>query len=162
MDLKEAGNSIYLVGDFRPTLGGSHLSLIAHPASLESIPTPAKMAPKIYQALHQTISSGQVKSAHDLSEGGLLVAAAEMCIGGRLGLDLSLSLDSDQASRSLFGETNGCILAEVALACAADFERQFAGLPLLKIGTVTTKAALKIAGSEILVDELAEAFNTTI
>ena len=162
MDLKEAGNAIYLVGDFRPTLGGSHLSLITHSASPEAIPTPAKTAPKIYQAFHLAITAGLVKSAHDLSEGGLLVAAAEMCIGGRLGLDLSLSIDPDQASRSLFGETNGCILAEVAPAAAAGFEKQFAGLPLLKIGAVIPNAVLKIAGSEISVDELAKAFNTTI
>ena len=39
--------------------------------------------------LHQAMGQGLVKACHDLSEGGLAVAAAEMCIGGRSGLTSS-------------------------------------------------------------------------
>jgi len=52
-----------------------------------------------------------------LSEGGLAVAAAEMCIGGRLGLELDLKPgkengQADASLRVLFGESTGCLLVE--------------------------------------------------
>ncbi len=68
-------------------------------------------APAVYRALHQAIRAGWVRSAHDLSEGGLGVAAAEMAIAGRLGMNLDLP--GDDALQALFGETNGCLLVEV-------------------------------------------------
>jgi len=159
MDLKQAGNNLYLVGDFQPTLGGSHYALITS-ASSENIPSPSNSAPAVYRAFHKAILAGLIKSAHDLSEGGLAVAAAEMSIGGRLGIDLTLSVDADRTPPILFGETNGCILAEVSLADAAAFEKHFADLPLMKVGTITADPILKLAGTEIPVADLVAAFNT--
>ncbi len=161
MDLKQAGSALYLVGDFQPTLGGSHLSLITHHSGA-AVPAPPAHAPAVYRALHEAIKAGLVKAAHDLSEGGLAVAAAEMSIGGRLGIDLTLSPDPNHATRILFGETNGCLLAEVAPAAAADFEKRFAALPLMKVGTVTAEPVLKLAGDVIPVADLAAAFNAPV
>jgi len=109
--------------------------------------------PQIYRAFHQAITRGLVKSAHDLNEGGLAVAAAEMCIGGRLGLNIVAT------SVSPFAEVNGCLLAEVSPTDLPAFEQQFAGLPFIKIGEVTTYPALKIADVEIPIEELIKAFN---
>ncbi len=162
MDLKQAGNTLYLVGDFKPTLGGSHYSLITHHNATSNIPAPSQIAPALYQTFHEAIQAGLVKSAHDLSEGGLAVAAAEMSIGGRLGINLTLNIPPDRTHPVLFGETNGCILAEVSPASAAAFEKRFAALPLLKIGAVTAEPILKILDNKIAVDELAVAFNTPV
>ncbi|MBK7319836.1 phosphoribosylformylglycinamidine synthase subunit PurL [Candidatus Villigracilis affinis] len=85
MDLKEAGNAIYLIGDFAPVFGGSHFDTTIN----ESIPQVSEITPQVYKALHNAINASLIRSAHDLSEGGLAVAAAEMCIGGRLGLDIN-------------------------------------------------------------------------
>ncbi|PKN93814.1 MAG: phosphoribosylformylglycinamidine synthase subunit PurL [Chloroflexi bacterium HGW-Chloroflexi-6] len=144
MDLKEAGNALYLVGQ----LSDANVLVPEVPAS----------APAVYRALHQAIQNGLVKSCHDLSEGGLAVAAAEMCIGGRLGLELIGSLQAD----ACFAETNGCLLAEIAPAAEAEFEKRFAGLPLTKIGTVLSEPLLKLAGAEIAVSDLVKAFNRTM
>lgn len=160
MDLKKAGNLIYLAGDFQPTLGGSHLALVMGGGTTEEIPAPSKIAPRVYRAFHHAVNAGLVRSAHDLSEGGLAVAATEMCIGGRLGMDLTANSWFDQALHSLFGETNGCFLAEVTPGDMEDFEFHFSGLPLIKIGQVTSTPTLRIAGVEILVDELLAAFKT--
>jgi phosphoribosylformylglycinamidine synthase len=103
--------------------------------------------------LHRAIQNGIVKSAHDLSEGGLAVAAAEMCIGGRLGLEINFE------SSALFSEVNGCLLIEVSPDNATAFEEHFNNLPFQKIGIVTSNPILKIAGEEIPVEELAHAFN---
>jgi phosphoribosylformylglycinamidine synthase subunit PurSL len=146
MDLKEAGSFMYLVGEFS--------------AEQKFVPDVSPSTLRVYRALHQAITNGLVKSAHDLSEGGLAVAAAEMCIGGRLGINVVATLQSTSVgSVALFIEVNGCLLVEVSPANAAAFENQFTDLPFAKIGEVTSNLILKISNVEIDVDELVHAFN---
>ena len=140
MDLKEAGNVVYLVGSH-------HLPVI------KSVPDVSKETPQVYRALHQAITKGLIKSAHDLSEGGFAVAAAEMCIGGRLGLDVVAT------SVAPFTEVNGCLLVEVSPSKIAAFESQFADLPFIKIGEVTSIPILKLTDAEISIEDLVYAFN---
>ena len=149
-DLKAAGNILYLIGDFNPVFGGSHFSLIqTHPGIFdgESVPQVNETNPKVYRAFHRAVRKKLVRSAHDLSEGGLAVAAAEQCIGGRLGLQLDLqqvnaTLDASSLARALFGETTGCLLVELKPTDAAEFENCFKGLPITKLGIVTSDALL--------------------
>ena len=71
------------------------------------------------------IGKGLVQACHDLSEGGLAVAASEMCIGGGLGLKLDISgfiPHGEKPTRGLFGETTGCMLVEVDPNKQAEFE----------------------------------------
>ncbi len=146
MDLKEVGNPVYLLGRFQPKLAGSHFALIMADGltnTASDIPEPDFEAPKLYQQLHYAMQSGLVRSCHDLSEGGLAVSAAEMCIGGRLGLTLELS-NQEEALSTLFGETNGCLLVEVPADQSAAFEARLAGLPARKLGTVTGEAQLVV------------------
>ncbi|MBC8098087.1 MAG: phosphoribosylformylglycinamidine synthase [Armatimonadetes bacterium] len=85
-DLKTAGNLLYLVGSTRPEFGGSHYHLL-HGIAGGNPPQPVPEALETMRGLHQAIQSGWVQACHDLSEGGLAVALAEMCIGGQLGAD---------------------------------------------------------------------------
>lgn len=139
MDLKSAGNLIYLIGEFA--------------SEQKAVPDVPSSTPDVYRALHQAITDRLVCSAHDLSEGGLAVTAAEMCIGGRLGMDINFE------SSSIFNEVNGCLLVEVTPKNAPAFEKQFENLLFNKIGEVTSNPILKISNAEINVDELVHAFN---
>jgi phosphoribosylformylglycinamidine synthase II len=139
MDLKEADNLIYLVGEFS--------------AGQDAVPDVPESTVKLYRALHQAITKGLVRSAHDLSEGGLAVAASEMCIGGRLGMELNVE------ATEVFTEVNGCLLVEVPPLDAANFEEQFSDLPFRRIGKVTVDPVFKISSVEIHVNELVQAFN---
>jgi phosphoribosylformylglycinamidine (FGAM) synthase-like enzyme len=114
------------------------------------VPGPAAQAAPLYRALHAAMRAGEVRACHDLSEGGLAVAAAEMCIGGRLGMRLELQRESllTDPSTALFSESNGRLLAEVSPEQAASFEARFAGLPLARLGLVTAEPRL-IIGSQI-------------
>lgn len=143
MDLKEAGNVIYLVGSNQLSVNSD-----------QSVPDVGEETPQIYRALHQAIKNGLVRSAHDLSEGGLAVAAAEMCIGGRLGMIVL------PTSVGIFTEVNGCLLVEVSPSNASAFENHFANLPFAKLGEVTSDPILKIDNEQIEVEELVKAFNT--
>ncbi len=135
MDLKEPGNVVYLLGETRPEFGGAQVALLAGAAEAGQVPGLAETAPALYRALHRAMRAGWVRACHDLSEGGLAVAAAEMCIGGRLGL--ALTLDDADPLTALFSESNGRLLAEVRPADGAAFEAALSGLPLRRLGTVS-------------------------
>ncbi|HEX5238047.1 MAG TPA: AIR synthase related protein, partial [Sphingomicrobium sp.] len=64
------------------------------------------------------IAEGKVTAVHDVSDGGLLVAAAEMALAGNLGIAINSEL-LQEAIDLLFGEDQGRYLVEVR---AAEFE----------------------------------------
>jgi phosphoribosylformylglycinamidine synthase subunit PurSL len=170
MDLKAPENPVYCIGEHHPTFGGSHYTaLFGSPAGLDtSVPAPSERAPAVYRALHRAIQLGLVASAHDLSEGGLAVAAAEMCIGGNTGMQVYLP-EYEDPSAVLFGESNGCLLVEVPAQRAEEFEALMisptAGpLPWRRIGRVRPEPELRVvsAGEPVIflhVDDLARAWN---
>jgi phosphoribosylformylglycinamidine synthase len=168
MDLKQSGNLVYLIGDFKPSFGGSHFCLVneaAQAVSNETVPVVSDFSPKVYAALHAAIAGGLVSAVHDISEGGLLVCAAEMCIGGRLGLKLNIK--SDDILRSLFAETTGCFLVEVRPEHAAIFRGVFEGLPLREVALVTAKPELKVINNQrslfaVSLDRLVTAWGATL
>ena len=169
MDVKEAGNLVYLVGETRDELGGAHFdggrrtkdegvlvddvglsSSVLRPPSVPKVDL--ETAPKIMAALHTAINSSLVRACHDLSEGGLGVAAAEMAIAGALGLRLDLGAAPrtpglDDAATLLFAESPSRFLVELRPADAPAFEATLAGLPCARIGEVTTAMELVIVGA---------------
>ncbi len=168
MDLKSTGSSLYLIGDWQPFLNGSHLlAILPEPSLGESFPPPKSLPARvneIYLAFHQAVMAGMVCAAHDLSEGGLAVAAAEMTLAGRLGLELDLSAMHESPFISLFAEAAGCLLVEVSSEDSDSFEMLFAKLPFRRIGIVDVPGSLSIShgGKEVLkmsVSELRKAFN---
>ena len=81
------------------------------------------VARKTFAAMHRAIHAGLVRACHDLSEGGLAVAAAEMAFAGGFGAKIDLQAmpcddDLDAASR-LFSESNTRFLCEVRAENAA-------------------------------------------
>jgi len=165
MDLKEAGNDIYLIGKFQPFFGGSHFSMVTSQEAQESVPDIHQITPRVYKALHQAILSKIIRAAHDLSEGGLTVAAAEMCIGGRLGMKLESNMDDPL--RVLFGESTGTLLVEVRKQDREKFLALFEGLPLEWIGTVTQdkNLSMSIHSSSVLavpLSDLLTSWNTKL
>ena len=106
MDLKEPGNLLYIVGVTRNELGGSHFSRVACDEFLAgAVPRlDPHVAKRTFAAVHRAIHAGFVRSCHDLSEGGLAVAAAEMAFAGGFGADFGLETvpcedDLDTAAR---------------------------------------------------------------
>jgi phosphoribosylformylglycinamidine synthase len=141
--LKQAGNLLYLLGETHEELGGSLLHMLHNSANGRAPALPAN-ALDHYRALHRTIRAGVVRSCHDLSEGGLAVALAEMALGGRLGIDADIGSDGLSPLTLLYSESNGRLIIEVAPGDAAALEAQFAGVPLTRIGTVSDEPILKI------------------
>ncbi len=152
MDLKQDGDVIFLLGETRAELAGSHAVAlgIVPDDSTATAPALPSHGLELYRALHAAVQRGLVRACHDLSEGGLAVAAAEMCIAGRAGMILRLSaapgnVRDDRAV--LFSESNGRLLVEVAAQDADAFRAALAGHPLAEVGRVEGDA-LCIRGSD--------------
>jgi phosphoribosylformylglycinamidine synthase len=155
MDLKAAGNRLYAVGTTRDEMGGSHFALVSG-LSGGRVPTvDAARARATFLAVHAAIRQGTVRACHDLSEGGLAVAAAEMAFAGELGAVIRLvdvpadgaAADPSSAAATvmrLFSESNTRFLCEVPAERAADFEEALAGVPHAWIGEVSESPRLTI------------------
>ena len=164
MDLKSPGDRLYLLGDWTPSLAGSHAKGLAGSAffgvspALEQSPGLPARAPEMYRILHGAIHNNLVRAAHDLSEGGLAVAAAEMALAGRLGLTLDLTPLHSDPKLCLFAESNGCLLISIAPENMTQFETRFNNLPLLNVGQVTqdTQLILRHRGATVIDVPIAE------
>jgi phosphoribosylformylglycinamidine synthase len=149
MDLKAADNVLYLVGATRDELGGSHYNLVAGSSGGKVPRVDVERAPAIFRKLHEAIERGLVRSCHDLSEGGLAVAAAEMAFAGNVGADLALEgVESKEYGDEipLFSESATRFLVEVAPADASELQERFGSLPLARIGRTCIERRLRIAG----------------
>ena len=160
MDLKAAGNLIYQVGQTFDHLAGSHWSLVTG-ATGGAVPTvDGGLAKRIFHAVHASIQNGLIRSCHDLSEGGLATAVAEMAFAGGLGAKISIDSigvdgvnDADLVRAQLFSESNTRFVVEVLPEQKAAFEEQFSDLPLTLLGTVDAALALTItSGDENVID----------
>src|SRR5262249_14597703 len=142
-----------LIGTTRDELGGSHFALVKGLSGGTVPQVDLELAPRVFRALYRAIQARCIRSCHDLSEGGLAVAAAEMAFAGGLGVQLNLEPlatrfgISDDAVQ-LFSESNSRFLVEVPPEQWSQFADCFAGLPLVEIGKVTGDANVVIRGAD--------------
>ena len=92
MDFKQAGNLIYLVGETHDELGGSHFALVNDLRGGQVPTVDPESAQATFAAMHRAIDAGLVRACHDLSEGGLAVAAAEMAFAGGFGAQVDAAM----------------------------------------------------------------------
>jgi len=156
MDLKRTGNVLYRLGVMHRTeFGGSHFNLVQKLQGGDVPHLDTAKAKKLYETLHAAMMRGLVRSAHDLSEGGLAVAVAEMCIAGGLGASLPGHFDKVD----LFCESNSRFVIEVEPKHMLEIESLFKGLPIHKLGGVITEPALAFGDLfSVSVDELKSAW----
>ncbi|MCL2642030.1 MAG: phosphoribosylformylglycinamidine synthase subunit PurL [Candidatus Bathyarchaeota archaeon] len=171
MDLKTSGNLLYLLGNTYPELGGSEYYKLNGYIGVSVPKVQPSKARKAYYNLTKAIGYGMVKSCHDLSDGGLAVAAAEMAFAGNIGLTLDLKAISNKAIKRndflLFSESNSRLLIEVSPKDRYDFEALMKNSCTL-IGETTKTEELQIHGlnNDLIVDapllELRAAWKKTL
>jgi phosphoribosylformylglycinamidine synthase len=150
MDAKAAGNLLYVVGKTYHELGGSEYYKLEGFLGKTVPKVRAVQARKNYYALTKAIGAGTVKACHDLSEGGLAVAAAEMTLASGYGAELDLGKVSAEALKRddfvLFSESNSRFLVEVAKKDQEVFEKLMKSKACLEIGKVAKTPRLTIRG----------------
>ena len=158
MDLKAPGNLLYVVGETFNELGGSEYYKLKGYLGASVPKVKGAKAKRTFKAVTKAIDFGLIKTCHDLSEGGLAVAAAEMAFAGGYGLELDLGKVPGKALERndfvLFSESNSRFLVEVSEKDRQEFEALMKGKACAKIGKVTKDEKLLIHGlnRKIVVD----------
>ncbi|ETT61769.1 phosphoribosylformylglycinamidine synthase II [Paenibacillus sp. FSL R7-277] len=136
---KQEGDAVLLLGVTKAELGGSEFQYAVHGLT-EGRPPALDLATerKLLDAVLAAIRSGLVRSAHDLSEGGLAGALAESCISGSIGANIELSAGGLRQDVALFSESQSRILLTSAPDRAEELKAAVAayGVPVEIIGTV--------------------------
>ncbi len=155
--IKREGDVLMLVGDFRPSLGGSEYLEIAH-GRTAGVPAAPDLAGEkaAADAVRRAITAGIVDTAHDLSGGGLSVALAEMAMKGGVGAEARL-LPGGRQDVALFGEVGGCILVAVPGEKLGELEEHLGGVHHVRIGE-TGGERLKVSGVDVRIGELRGAY----
>jgi phosphoribosylformylglycinamidine synthase II len=160
LDVKAANDSIYIIGQTFAELGGSEYYRLSGFLGKTVPKVRPSQAKKTFNAVTKAIDLGLIKACHDLSEGGLAVAAAEMAFSGGYGMELDLrKVPMEAINRDdlvLFSESNSRFLVEVPEKAKNDFEALMRGVIRAEIGKVTKTRHLCIKGldSELVVDAL--------
>lgn len=184
MDAKQSGNLVYLLGDTYNELGGSqYFALSDHLGN--SVPKVDFLKAKALMiSLSKAISQGLVRSCHDLSEGGLAVAAAEMAFAGGLGMEIQMAdsarpagvggqgwqmADKDKNDAIiLFSESNSRFIVEIEPKKAKAFEKAMTGSSCLLIGNIRKDKSFIVKGlnEKVIIKEtisaLKEAWQKTL
>jgi phosphoribosylformylglycinamidine synthase len=146
---KAEGESILLIGETQGWLGQSvYLRDIC--GREEGAPPPVELAAERRHGefVRALIRDGLVTAAHDLSDGGLLVALAEMAMASRIGAVLEAP-PGVPAHAFWFGEDQARYVVTAKDAEAVVQRAAAAGLPLIRLGA-TGGRALAIAGARPL------------
>lgn len=158
-ELKGEGNPVYAIGMTKDELGGSAYYRSKGLDGGEVPKANGPMAKAVMSALTTSMDMGIVRSCHDVSEGGIGLAAAEMAISSpRRGIKMDLKRIPSQTKRSdsiIFSESTGRFLVEADAGRAEEFDKIFYGLPVAKIGEVvdgSRLAFMDMGGKEYSID----------
>lgn len=145
--LREAGDLLFIIGET-----GGHLgqSLYAREIAgvTEGAPPPVDLAreKRHGEFVRAQIAAGGVNAVHDISDGGMIVAAIEMALAGDTGCTIQPDTSNCALHALLFGEDQGRYLVTVPAAGAASLSAAAAkaDIPLQQLGAV--------GGSDIVID----------
>jgi len=163
MDLKQPGDAIVLVGETGPELGGSHFNHLLRRGGGQPPRVNLEQAPRIFRAVHSAIQHGVVRACHDLSEGGLAVALAEMCFAGGCGASITLPASKLSTVEALFSEGNSRFLIEATQASLPLLERHLRdhGCPFAILGQSLQEPRLVIrSNQQVVIDADVTALKT--
>jgi phosphoribosylformylglycinamidine synthase subunit PurSL len=171
-DFKAPGELIYLLGLTLPELGGSELAAELNLKGGQVPQVDALSARTRYQTLRKAIVQGLVSACHDLSDGGLAVALAEMAIAGRIGAAVDLARvqalpEQMSAEETLYSESASRLLVSILPKDREHFESLFADQHFALVGTTTDDSMLTIFRGEkpflsLAVDDLVQSWKSTL
>jgi phosphoribosylformylglycinamidine synthase len=154
--LKSDGNALILIGETPGPLEG-HLGASLYLREIEGredgAPPPVDLAAERRHGdfVRGQIAAGHVAACHDIADGGLLIAVAEMAMAG----DKGVTLDALPAGNAgLFGEDQARYLIETAASDAVLAAAKNASIYAQRIGRVHGAALTLPGGNAISVQEL--------
>jgi len=140
---KAEGQAIFVIGETKGHIGQSLYLREIH-GKEEGAPPPVNLAAERRHGefVRKLISEGSVTACHDVSDGGLLVAVAEMALAGDIGCDLALKIND---AGFWFGEDQARYVVTVTDAEVFTSRAGSEGIPCLLLGR-TGGGAIRLAG----------------
>jgi phosphoribosylformylglycinamidine synthase subunit PurL len=135
------GDRVFLVGPFQPSLAGSELVKLRGELDAGLPANEVQPIAGAFALARGLVRDGIAGGAHDISDGGLATAVAEMAIAGGVGAELDINpyveLRGCSGETALFGEGPGGILLAAAGASAEELTRRAgeAGVDAVELGT---------------------------
>ncbi|MGO2550442.1 phosphoribosylformylglycinamidine synthase subunit PurL [Corynebacterium casei] len=158
----EEPETLVLLGETKEEFGGSIWQQVSG-GGLQGLPPQVDLANEAKLA-EFFVGNTSVAASHDLSEGGLGIAAFEMAQKNGVGVDLDLSVVHEDALTALFSESASRVLISTAsdhldgvLTRASEL-----GIPAVVVGTTNDSGTFTFAGEEVATTELREAWSATL
>ncbi len=160
-DAKSVGNTLVLVGQLQGKLAGSHAEMLSFVSDTQMPTLDLKTGPRTAQAVHSLIKSGLVRSAHDVSDGGVLVAVAEMLIAGtdnelKIGFNGTAEIDAAIA----FDESPACYVLEVQ--DTSKLKALLGDIPMQELGQITDTGSLNWGAVNASIEDITTAWRSTL
>jgi phosphoribosylformylglycinamidine synthase II len=138
LDFKNEGDVIYVLGKMTGDINSSEYLHRVHEVDFSPAPYfQLDEEYKLQQKLAELINKKLVRSAHDVSEGGLFVTLCESAFNCDLGFSV-ITNSSIRKDAWLFGEGQSRVTVSVSLEKTEQFENMLQDMPFEKIGVVTT------------------------
>jgi len=160
--LRGTDSALAIIGLTGTDIGGSVYARVKGVAGAKVPTTELGAALASYEKYHRAVCAGLILAAHDISEGGLAVAAAEMAFSMRAGVEIDLDklpvTGEPDTVAQLFAETPSRILIEVKTADVEALTEIFSGSAFAVIGTTDgshRQLRIAAAGQSVLSTELA-------
>ncbi|MGQ9587867.1 MAG: phosphoribosylformylglycinamidine synthase subunit PurL [Thermoplasmata archaeon] len=164
-DLKSEGNTIALIGATRSEMGASEYYRLTRSFSQRVPDVDVGMLRAGLDVVIGGIERSAIVACHDVSDGGLAVALAEMCIGGDIGAEIDLSkMEKLRSDVRLFSESNSRWVVELRKGREKQLPKD-RKTKVTRLGTVGGPALSIRAGKRLVdvdVNKMAESFNSTI
>lgn len=152
---------LYLLGQTFDEFGGSIWQQVSG-AGLSGLPPQVDLAneEKLMEFFQQP---GLVSAAHDVSEGGVAQAIAELAIYSNKGVSLDVSGVHDDVFTALFSESASRVVVAATDGAAVVRRAQELGIPVVKIGETIDEPVVRVEGQfEVPVAELTRAWTETL
>jgi phosphoribosylformylglycinamidine synthase subunit PurL len=159
MGFQREGDLIYLVGKLSGAVGGSEfLKVFYNFIGGELEKTDLALEVAVTKALLEAARRGLIASAHDVSDGGLLVALAEKSFAKGLGARVEIE---DLSEEYLFGEWPTRFVVTVHPEHDREFRELLGSLPHRRLGTVGG-SGLELGGRSVPIEELYRIYESAL
>ena len=166
-EFKEEADLVYYIGADREGLGASeYLHTLFDLTTGDAPEIDLEFEGKLQEALLEAIQQQKVNAAHDISDGGLAVALAEMAIFSGKGASISVDDLGEDSHEVLYSEAQSGVVVTCSADQQADLEEHFTGkdIPFEQLGTVGKEGdELSIEGLlTVAVDEVSDLYEGVI
>ncbi|HET9729540.1 MAG TPA: AIR synthase-related protein, partial [Acidimicrobiia bacterium] len=159
------GDEIVVLGDVAPELGGSEWAAAIH--GLDGGAPPAadlERARALHDVVAELVAESAVQGVHDVSDGGLAIAIAEMAINGGVGARVELPFPDCSLAEAMFAEPASVVVLSVERERSAEVCGRAAavGVPARVIGRARGDRLVFVGACDVALTDAAHAWRDAL